>query len=168
MPNWCNNVLEISHKDAEMMKRVKSSFVDGTMLNEFVPVPNNEWDYDWCIENWGTKWDISPVGDVHSNGDGVTLSFDSPWGPPIQAYEKLVEMGFTIRAYYYEGGMQFCGIWTKGIDEFYELNEYENADDVAASIPTVLDEMFCISESMREWEEENLDDEENVNNELEQ
>jgi hypothetical protein len=53
--------------------------------------------------------------------------------------------------------MGFCGIWEDGNDEFYELNEYENADDVAASIPEELDEMFCISENMRELEDEEDD-----------
>jgi len=191
MPNWNSNIVKISHEDAEMMNRVKSSFNEGRLLEEFIPVPaelkitagrvgdNNDenqialekqmeenrekcgystW-YDFCINQWGCKWDISPWSNYNEDGDNVTLSFDTPWGPPIQAYEKLVEMGFTIRAYYYESGMAFCGIWEDGNDEYYELSDYANADAVAESIPEELDEMFCISENMREWEEEMAEEE---------
>ena len=192
MPNWNSNIVEISHNDVEMMNRVKSSFNEGRLLEEFIPVPeelkivagrvgdsNDEnqialekqmesnlqkcgystW-YNFCINQWGCKWDISPWSDFHENGDNITLSFDTPWGPPIQAYEKLVEMGFTIRAYYYESGMGFCGVWEDGCDDYYELSDYANADDVAESIPEALDEMFCISENIREWEAENEEEEE--------
>jgi len=192
MPNWNSNIVKISHEDAEMMNRVKSSFNEGRLLEEFIPVPaelkiiagrvgdNNDenqialekqmeenrekcgystW-YDFCINQWGCKWDVSPWDNFYEDGDIVTLSFDTPWGPPIQAYEKLVEMGFTIRAYYYESGMAFCGIWEDGNDEYYEI--VGDSTQVAESIPEELDEMFCISESMRELEEENLDDEEDV------
>lgn len=119
--------------------------------------------YDFCINEWGCKWDVGGDDAVIHEGhfSNLTLTFDSPWGPPINAYEKLVEMGFMIRAYYYEPGMAFCGVWEDGYDDYYELGSYANADVVAESIPEALDEMFGISENIREWEEENeeeLDD----------
>ena len=96
MPNWCNNVLEISHTDAGMMKRVKESYGKGELLNEFIPIPKDlqiiagragaddnpdqialveaekanrekygyaNW-YDYCVNEWGTKWDISPYENI--------------------------------------------------------------------------------------------------------
>jgi hypothetical protein len=88
----------------------------------------------------------------------MTLSFDSAWSPPIGAYEKLIDLGFTIKAYYYEPGMCFAGIYEDSIDSFYEYSDMNSAE-VAECFPKELDEMFCISESMAEYEEENQEEE---------
>jgi hypothetical protein len=61
-----------------------------------------------------------------------------------------------VRAYYYEGGMNFAGVWDNGEDDFYELESSSEA--VREQLPTVLDEMFCISEYMAEYEEENAEE----------
>ena len=82
------------------------------------------------------------------------LTFDSAWSPPCNAYEKLVEMGFRIRAMYYEPGMAFAGIWEDGDDDFYEYGGM-NSTQIAEELPEVLDEAFGISESAAEWEAEN-------------
>ena len=185
MPNWCNNTVELSHENPEMMARAVKSFNDGSFLNEFIPVPaelnitagresdenvqkaleekekaNQEkygyssW-YDYCVNEWGTKWDIEPYEPVTLDEDGrLTMSFDSAWSPPTQAYEKLLDLGFSLRAYYYESGMGFCGIWDEGFDDYYEIGG-ESADEVAEMLPDELDEMFGISENIRMWEEEN-------------
>ena len=89
------------------------------------------------------------------------ISFDSAWSPPIAAYEKLTEMGFEIRAFYHESGMCFAGIWEDGFDDYYEYGDM-NSLEAADTLPEELDEMFCISEQMAEWEhdnEENNDEE---------
>jgi hypothetical protein len=58
---------------------------------------------------------------------------------------------------YYEPGMCFAGIWDNGNDDYYE---YANmtSDEVAETLPVELDEAYCISESMAEWEAENQDE----------
>jgi len=121
--------------------------------------------YDFCINEWGTKWDVGGDDAILNENDAhsITMSFDSAWAPPINAYIVLEQLGFQVRAYYYEPGMQFCGIYEDGYDEYYELGSYANADVVAESIPEVLDEMFYISGNIREWEEENEEDEEEEN-----
>lgn len=115
--------------------------------------------YDFCVNEWGTKWDLCSEGCPATLGeDGrLTMSFDSAWSPPLGAYEKLCDMGFSVRAYYYEGGMNFAGIWEDGYDDFYELEGKSYA--VRDQIPEVLDDMFCISESMAEYEDEEEGDE---------
>ena len=116
--------------------------------------------YDYCVNEWGTKWDVGGDGMTCEIENGrISTSFDSAWGPPIQAYEKLLDMGFSIRAYYYEGGMCFAGVWEDGDDDYYDLGGM-NSEQVKEELPTVLDEMFCISEYMAEWEEENAEEEE--------
>lgn len=188
MPNWCDNTVEIYHKDPAMLERVRSAFNEGKLLNEFIPVPeelhivagrvgddndpkqiqleaqeksNREkfgyttW-YDFCVNEWGTKWDVGgdDLGPAQDIPGGLMLTFDSAWSPPIGAYEKLIEMGFSIRAMYYEPGMAFAGIWEDGDDDFYEYGGM-NSTQIAEELPEVLDEAFGISESAAEWEAEN-------------
>jgi len=92
MPNWCNNVLTLTHENPEFIKRAEAAFIEGKFLNEFIPVPKElvnpdttthggdkqqELDalrdimiekygyeswYSFCVTEWGTKWD---VGDGH-------------------------------------------------------------------------------------------------------
>lgn len=116
--------------------------------------------YDYCVNEWGTKWDVGGDGMTCEIENGrISTSFDSAWSPPIQAYEKLVDLGFSVRAYYYEGGMCFAGVWEDGDDDYYDLSGMDS-EAVKEQLPTVLDEMFCISEYMAEWEEENKEEEE--------
>jgi hypothetical protein len=110
--------------------------------------------YDFCVNEWGTKWDVQSDSVAIENDNTVSASFDSAWAPPVRAYEQMTEMGFEIIAYYYEPGMGFVGKWDNGIDEFYEYGG-ETSETVRDVIGEELDDYFCISESMAEWEEEN-------------
>lgn len=190
MPNWCNNNLTLQHEDPAMIKRAAEALERGEFLNEFIPVPEDlkitagslgdteenkklmeqtaanvdkygygNW-YDYCVGEWGTKWDVGQDGctDVHPDGKILHTYFDSAWAPPINAYVKLTEMGFTVGAMYYEPGMAYCGIWEDGVDDYYDLSGMRS-HDVEDTIPSDLDDAFSISESMREYEEENAEDE---------
>ena len=128
--------------------------------------------YDHNVNEWGTKWDVGADGNPAQDiPGGLMLGFESAWSPPIGAYEKLVEMGFSIRAMYYEPGMAFAGIWEDGIDDYYDYGGLDSAG-IADELPVELDEAFGISESIAEWEEENqeidLDDGLSAINEQEQ
>lgn len=119
--------------------------------------------YDFCVNEWGTKWDVGADGYTASD-DGpneTTMVFDSAWAPPVNAMEKFIDLGFRVTLYYYESGMCFAGIFDENGDNYYELGDM-TADEVEADIPAELDIKFCISETMREWEEEN-EEEENEN-----
>jgi hypothetical protein len=183
MPNWCNNSVEIRHEDPAMIERVRTAFNGEGLLQEFIPVPQELRDtvsgyvpeqealeakqaanrekygystwYDFCVNEWGTKWEIGADGNPAQDiPGGLSLGFESAWSPPIAAYEKLIEMGFTIRAMYYEPGMAFAGIWEDGDDDYYEYSGLDSAG-IAEQLPVELDEAFCISEQAAEWEEEN-------------
>jgi hypothetical protein len=67
--------------------------------------------------------------------------------------DKLVDLGFSVRLYYYEPGMAFAGIYEDGSDDYYDYGGM-NSDQVAEELPTALDEMFGISESIAEYEQE--------------
>ena len=184
MPNWCNNSVEIYHTDPAMIERVREAFNKGGLLQEFIPIPTDlqivagsvpvaeeaehklkeefnritygytNW-YDYCVNEWGTKWDIGADGNPAQDiPGGLMLGFDSAWSPPIAAYEKLFYMGFRIRAMYYEPGMAFAGVWEDGADDYYEYGGM-NSDQIAEELPVELDEAFGISEQVAEYEAEN-------------
>jgi hypothetical protein len=112
--------------------------------------------YDFCVNEWGTKWDVDCDGTVHLDDEGHTVhaSFDSAWAPPIGIYEELEAKGFEVRAYYYEPGMGFVGKWENGYDDCHNLDG-ARSDTVRDIIGEELDDYWCISENMAEWEEEN-------------
>jgi hypothetical protein len=87
------------------------------------------------------------------------MAFDSAWAPPIQFYEKLMDLGFSVRASYYEPGMCFAGIWEDGDDDYYDLSDM-NSEQVREELPEHLDEAYGISECMAEYEAENEEEEE--------
>ena len=109
--------------------------------------------YDFSVNEWGTKWDVGEDGatDIHPDGTMLNTYFDSAWSPPIGAYEKLEQLGFTVDAYYYEGGMAFAGTYSDGNEDSISL-EGMTADEIEQDYPD-LNEAFGISESMREYEE---------------
>ena len=120
--------------------------------------------YDFCVNEWGTKWEIGADGNPAQDiPGGLMLGFESAWAPPIAAYEKLTEQGFRIRAMYYEPGMAFAGVWEDGNDDYYEYSGLDSAG-IAEQLPVELDEAFGISESVAEWEAEN--EEENIDIDL--
>jgi hypothetical protein len=188
MPNWCNNTVELIHTDPEMIARARKAFADGRLLDEFIPVPTDlkivagcvgdpveqaklveqtelnrvthgygNW-YDYCVNEWGTKWDVGGDNPAQDIPGGLMLGFDSAWAPPCAAYEKLQEMGFRITAMYYEPGMAFAGVWDNGNDDYYEYGGMDSKE-IADTLPAELDEAFCISESVAEWEAENQEEE---------
>ncbi len=188
MPNWCNNVLELGHEDPAMLVRAKDALNRGEFLNEFIPVPKDlqivagmvgdpdeqkkleedtarnlevhgygNW-YDYCVNEWGTKWDVGGDGMTCDIENGrISTSFDSAWAPPCAAMDKLMDLGFSVRLYYYESGMCFAGIYDENGDDYYDLSNM-NSEAVKEELPEVLDEMFCISEGMAEWEEDNKEE----------
>ncbi len=99
MPNHCKNILVITSDNAGLLqsllnelKQADSYEVD--FLSKLVPFTeetNYVWDYDWCVENWGTKWDIFDVTYASLEGDTLTISFSTAWSPPLPAVEKAAD-----------------------------------------------------------------------------
>jgi hypothetical protein len=191
MPNWCNNYLELTHDDPEMITRAQKAFADGRLLDEFVPVPADlhivagrvgddadpaqieleaqekanlekhgysTW-YDFAVNEWGTKWDVGGEGDqatVHGPNH-IRMNFDSAWAPPVPAMEKFMDQGFRVKLIYWESGMCFCGLFDENGDDYYEYSDM-SVDELAECINPEIDECMCITESIREWEEENAEE----------
>jgi hypothetical protein len=143
MPNWCLNKLTIEHSDKDMVDRFVKAYNKGTVCNEFIPEPNDIGDgwWDWRVNNWGVKWDVGADEGTDREewhglkasvvGNQASCSFDSPWAPPIPLYEKMVELGYDVKASYFEPGMAFCGIYDNGADNYIE---YTNKDMIPVAI----------------------------------
>ena len=185
MPNWCSNNLSLSHKDPAMISRAKKAFEDGRLFDEFVPIPKDlcinadvggdtpeqidnvkkhgytDW-YSFCLENWGTKWDVSN-GFINLDAPKeLDLGFDTAWNPPVAFYKKMEELGFTVSADYREEGMGFIGEYSDGVDECYE---YDFADDEWRNhLPEhIAEELESEYEFWKEYQEEEKSFEESQN-----
>lgn len=163
MPNWCENKVTITHDDSEEIMRIFAAFNLGTLLQQIDPMPDHPepvaeasigfnstlpaW-YSWRIAHWGTKWDIGTDGEADMvSANILKLSFDSAWSPPIQAYEKLVELGFVVDASYHEGGGCFIGTFVDGEDNYID---YEELSD----IPEHLAETWNMADYFARWDDE--------------
>ena len=180
MPNWCNNSITISGP-TETIKTLwedAHSGEDFGLLQAMAPMPaelegttapsedGDNW-YNWRVNNWGTKWDISDEGlEYIDNGDGtaeITGWFDSAWAPPIGAYETFLDDmdNCAIDATYYEPGMDFGGFYRNGDDIYFEdLQERleqptEEWDDLFREFEQEYD---LLSEEWRFEDDEEMDD----------
>jgi hypothetical protein len=156
MPNWCQNTFTVSHEDAAMITKFAETVRAGTLFETFVPLSSGEWDYSTAVDEWGTKWDIT-AGDVNIESDGKTCTgwFETAWGPGINAYEKLSDLGFDVDITYLETGMCFAGRFTSPDEDYcVEYNfEDENWRDKIDD-DEVLEMLESEYESWKEWQEE--------------
>ncbi len=134
MPNWCNNtaVIQGPRPVIDEIRTVLASEEQG-LLAWMRPMPEdqrNNW-YDWCCRNWGTKWDIThPFVSDDVEEDSITFSFDTAWGPPIEAFRSWAERDgrVTYRLSYIETGMMFVG-WDSYDGEYFDEDHAEHSND---------------------------------------
>lgn len=72
----------------------------------------NSGGYDWCCNNWGTKWGMYDASIVTESKDTIQYFFRSAWSPPIKVIEKMSKMFPSIEftLYFFECGAQFAGV----------------------------------------------------------
>ena len=89
--------------------------------------------YDFCIGEWGTKWDAKTEYDESYTieGNQLTIFFDTAWAPPMQIYYALEEMGFEVEATYVEQGVGYIGFYSDGVDNCEKMEQFypEPTDD---------------------------------------
>jgi hypothetical protein len=136
MPNWCENKLSIMDCSPELESYLKEN---GLSFNKIKPTPpelleGNGW-YDWRLQNWGTKWDLSEqeqreiADQLISESADFQAIFMTANSPPIEAIAALSEMfphdQFTLD--YFESGCWFAG--TAVISQgFFDDNLVDDAD----------------------------------------
>lgn len=74
----------------------------------------NSGGYEWCIENWGTKWNALDAQADRVDENNFSVWFDTAWSPPIPIIHAMSEKFPTleITMHYEEGGMDFAGYTT--------------------------------------------------------
>jgi len=91
----------------------------------------NSGGYQWCCDNWGTKWGCY---EFHSEEESSweenlewRLSFSSAWSPPLPVIEALAAKfpNVSIRLCYFEQGMAFNGFVS------YSDGELDGSDQAA-------------------------------------
>jgi hypothetical protein len=139
MPNWCTNELIVSGKAKDLAVFKAQAHRPGGdnvaelgfCISRFIPIPEelvgtrspvvkpnpkltkkygaDNW-YDWCCNNWGTKWDVEGQEAGVSKGK-LGYTFDSAWAPPSQAIERISEMYLTLKfvLHFVGEGNEFSG-----------------------------------------------------------
>ena len=139
MPNWCSNEVSIIPENGEGLEEMKQ-FAEECFTEEeldfekVIPYPDsapsredqpedfmerlkhpfakwyNDFGYDWCVENWGTKWNASEQANTLGE-DEINLDFQTAWSPPQGIYEKIQTRlpNCSISWFYREDGMQVSG-----------------------------------------------------------
>ena len=68
--------------------------------------------YHWCIDNWGTKWELSEL-DIEYDEEMLELTFSTAWSPPEglmqELRDKYPDLSFTC--FYDEPGMEIAGYY---------------------------------------------------------
>ena len=91
---------EITNKDGQLIT-ITSNFPDGK---------NDDRWYHWCIDNWGTKWDVNiSEGDVDESY--AEFEFETAWAPASGIFDKIKEdyPDVAISWFYDEPGMEIAG-----------------------------------------------------------
>ena len=68
--------------------------------------------YYWCIDNWGTKWELSELG-IEYDEEMLELTFSTAWSPPEGVMNKLKEKypDLSFTCFYDEPGMEIAGYY---------------------------------------------------------
>ena len=189
MPNWCDNQITITGDKSVIdkiekivreeeksdigflqfmypcPKELESTTADGSKNKALMlKYGHSDW-YSWKTDSWGTKWDVNEFYGVDRQGDVISFGFSSAWAPPLGAFEHFLSENddCSIKAYYFEGGCDFAGVWEDGADECISPSDYKSDDEFwNDGLGLELDEMFNITESMAEYEAEQEAEKEDV------
>jgi hypothetical protein len=136
MPNWCQNDFTVYGNEEDIKKFIEDGKKnprensDGDWsIGSYRPMPKeleettspspsnadliakygaSDW-YSWNVKNLGCKWDCS--GEIEIDGDYASVSFDSPWSPPLEWFKYIVKKYPTLQfsLAFMETGMWFAG-----------------------------------------------------------
>tara|TARA_R110000764_G_scaffold34193_3_gene76396 strand:+ start:34 stop:339 length:306 start_codon:yes stop_codon:yes gene_type:complete len=89
--------------------------------------------YEWCNENWGTKWDVAEaeiideleVSDEEGPEPIAWFAFKcwTAWAPPIPVWDRLHALGIEVDADYEDEGGMFKGEYQHGVDKCWDPEE---------------------------------------------
>lgn len=152
MPNWCDNSLLVEGDEKELERFFEHAKGYGLTWESDEQIPKDEkynslidfskfirptdaelkrpygkqgdsYGYDWCIENWGTKWnacdaistwDEDRYGDRGIDKSEIGYSFNTAWSPMSEDMLLRMEEMFPKLKFHYqfiETGCEFYGYW---------------------------------------------------------
>ena len=138
MPNNTDVRVYIDHTSKKRIDDMETIFSNDYPFDKIIPMPDDiirgnltmeqrelskgrNW-YDWCVANWNTKWDAYNVI-VHRLSDtSLYVTMETAWSPPIPIFQKLLELGFEVSAYYLDEGYNYVGQFECGEDFCYEVD----------------------------------------------
>lgn len=154
MPNWidCDFIVKGSKNDLQKFKKFAKEGKDLLSANKFIPYPEkyrkldeiadktekehkprpkdgfNSGGYEWCIENWGTKWGIVKAELIDESENRLIYAFATAWSAPLPVIQKMGEMfpDLIFKLKYYEGSNKFKGTFVvkRGIIIKNEVDSY--------------------------------------------
>ena len=147
MPNYCGNTITLSNPDEKIVAGlIQQIELDGTFItylcSPFKKRIQKKQRYDDCYLTVPIAATVSDCEII--NKKKIGFNFESPWYPPIPFYEHLVAHGWSVKAYYEEGGQSICGRWHNGVDK---LCKYDFSDEKSVmKIPKDIDDIWHIKD----------------------
>jgi hypothetical protein len=148
MPNHCDSDLIVSG-DPKLLDEILAKFFneEGELnCDAVIPYPDKfkrldeaakKWDdekkgwegrpkdgfnsggYEWCCNNWGTKWGTYDGSGVERKPRSFSVRFNSAWAPPTPVVNKLAEMyptiKFSLDGYEQGAAYHYIGRWENGV-----------------------------------------------------
>lgn len=93
----------------------------------------NQGGYDWCVENWGTKWNAHSGRGVTymrttKNKRKIKLMFETAWSPASPVFARLAQMypdvQITARSYERGMGYKYVEKYENGVETHSEETDY--------------------------------------------
>jgi len=156
MPNWCGNTITVTGEPDRVDKFTKDFKEKGFACVGDYPNISDENDngwYEWRIENWSTKWNLSKkdIEILQDSSGSFSAFFYTAWRDPEGFIKKAsLKYRITIENQYDEPGMGFYGYYkvVNGIIE--EEYTIEGNDDFKQK-PEVLEKVFGSVEQAYEY-----------------
>lgn len=151
MPNWCSNHIELSGPKDKIEALWLEAKEENKLLELLVPFEGTDYDREFAINCWGTKWDVdTEYLDFEPDGDysRITGYMESAWSPPTEALHTWMDNNPDCEAqlFFYEPAMDFAGC----LDGEITLSECDDDYFKHTELGELLDSHFNILEDRLE------------------
>lgn len=184
MPNWCSNIVNITHDDHTQLERARAAFARGGLLQEFIPCPDALRDTEAVYYPAGHELkdaqEAREVANVEQYGyrnwyDWQVANWGTKWDIGSEDGAELV--GDVLQLTFDSAWAPPCDAYDRLEAQGFRIEAYYyepgmafcgswiNGEDTEINIPTTsalaeqvipdeIDGMFGIVENMIQWEEE--------------
>ena len=110
-------------------------------INNILTYGADTW-YEWCIENWGTKWNA-----CESDLQGNVMYFDTAWSCPIPVLTRLGHLcsihGITFTGMWAdEDTGHNVGVFNGGLSKHGDVFSYEEVEDASSKAYKIYEELW--------------------------